>query len=185
MSKKLYQYSLNKVNPFLDETLHHVEKGKKLILLGTTKDVFIDGESGETVASSVFAKKIEIDKAQFAKIYVNSLASWFELSKTGIRVFAYIVSTLKPDSDTFILDYESCKEYTGYKSKSSIACGIKELIENKFIARGQNQYIYFINPTIFFNGNRITFLQQYVLKNENEKQKKINLSDSDSKIELD
>lgn len=166
--KKLYEYKLNKVNPFLDETIQHVEKGEKTIFMGSKKsEMLINATTGEVEGSSLFAKRIKVDKAQFAKIYVNNLASWFDLSKTGIRIFAYIVNTLKPNRDSFMMSYDDCMEYTGYKSKKSISDGVKELIDNSFIARGENQYIFFINPTVFFNGNRVSFLRQYEIVEEN------------------
>ena len=169
---KLYEYKLNTENPFLNETAYHIERGEKVILMGNKdKDLMIDKETGDVQAHSVFAKRVKIDKAQFAKIYLGSLAAWFDLSKTGIRMFTYIVQMLKPNSDTFMLNYKKCMEQTGYKSKKSITSGLKELIENKFIARGENQYIYFINPTIFFNGDRITFLERYEIKKEKEQKK--------------
>ena len=172
MAKKLYEYQLNKVNPFVDETVYHVEKGEKIILMGTKRaDALIDGETGEIKAHSVFAKRMKIDRAQFAKIYINSLASWFDLSRTGIRMFAYILNKLKPNADSFILTYDDCMEYTGYKSRKSISDGLKELIENEFIARGVNQYIYFINPTIFFNGDRLSFLEHYEIEEQKEDKK--------------
>jgi len=171
MTKKLYEYKLNKENPFLNETLYHVEKGKKSVLFGNKEGDYIMDKEGEAVGHSVFVKRIDVDKAQFAKIYINNLASWFELSKTGIRIFAYILNNLKPNNDNFIFSYESCMEYTGYKTRKSIADGIRELIENDFIARGINQYIYFINPTIFFNGDRITFLNHYRIREQKKEQK--------------
>lgn len=173
MTKKLYQYEFNKINPFLDETVYQIDKGQKVILLGNKKsDMLIDNETGEVKAHTVFAKRIDIDKTEFRKIYVKSLAAWFDLSKTGIRIFAYILSVLKPNADSFMIDYDECMEFTKYKTRKSIADGIKELIENQFIARGKNQYLYFINPTIFFNGDRITFLKQFNIQ-DNPKLKPI------------
>ena len=169
MAKKLYEYKLNKVNPFIDQTIHHVEKGDKYIMMGSPEGDLVVGPEGELKAHSVFLKKIKVDKAEFRKIYISSLAVWFGLSKTGIRIFSFIASIIKPNKDFFIIDFDDCMEFTGYKSRKSISDGIKELIENKFIARGRNQYQYFINPTVFFNGDRLTFLQQYHVKNDNDR----------------
>ena len=165
---KVSKYQMNKKNPFIDETIHHVDKGEKVILMGTkSNDLLIDKETGEIKAHSVFAKRIKVDKAQFRKVYVNSLAAWFELSKTGLKVLGYIMSVLKPNYDSFDFDFEDCMEYTKYKSKNSVISGLSELLENRFIARGANPYKYFVNPTIFFNGDRLTFLRHYELKNGN------------------
>lgn len=170
--KKLSDYKLNRVNPFIDDTIFHVDKGEKLILMGTkNSDLLIDSETGELKAHSVFAKRIPVDKAEFRKIYISSVSAWFGLSKTGIKVFGYILSTIRPNHDYFIMDYEDCMEFTGYKSKKSIIDGLREMIDNKFIDRGKNQYVYYINPTVFFNGDRITFLKHYELRKEKETKK--------------
>ena len=162
--KKLDEYKFNTTNPFLEETAYHVEKGEKVILMGNRdNDLMVDKE-GNVKAHSVFAKRVKIDKAQFAKIYIGSLQSWFDLSKPSIRIFTYIIENLKPNKDYFMFDYEECMEHTKYKSKQSIVTGMRELMENKFIARGKKRYLYYINPTIFFNGDRFTFLKQYELK---------------------
>jgi hypothetical protein len=44
-------------------------------------------------------------------------------------------------------------------------------MENKFIARGPNPYKYYINPTIFFNGDRLTFIEQYELEKTTEQKR--------------
>lgn len=177
MTKLLYEYGYNKVNPFLEDTLQHIEKGEKLVLVGTSNEMLIDKDTGEVKSHTVFAKRHKIDKAEFAKLYTSNLAAFFDLSRAGIKVFAYVVKVLKPNKDFFIFSYEDCSEYTGYKSKKSITDGIKELIENKFIARGQNPYVYFINPTIFFNGNRITFLHSFDVKSEDDLKSPKKISD--------
>lgn len=164
MYKQVGGFELNKINPFLDETIQHIEKGDKVILMGTKNaDMIIDSE-GNVKGHSVFAKRIKIDKAEFAKIYISSIANWFGLSKAGIRIFGYITSVIKPNKDDFMMNFDDCMKFTGYTSKKTIITGVSELLENQFIARGTNSYHYYINPTIFFNGDRISFLEQYEVK---------------------
>lgn len=166
--RKVGEYKLNDKNPFLDQTVLHVEKGEKVYLMASKgPDLIIDGE-GAVRGHSLFARKIEVDKAQFTKVFVDGMGNWFELSKAGIRVFSYIISILKPNRDEFSIRLDAALKHTKYKSKKTILSGLAELLENKFIARGQNPYHYFINPTIFFNGNRLTFVNQYLLR-ESEK----------------
>ncbi len=177
--KKITAYTSNKKNPFLNETLYHVEKGEKVYLSASKDPDMIIASDGEIRGYSLYARRIKVDKAQFAKIFINNIANWFGLSKSGIRVFGYIVSIVKPNKDEFYIDFEECMKFAQYKSKKTILSGLAELLENKFIARGKHAYHYFINPTIFFNGNRLTFIEQYQLdvapktKNtEKEKQEK-------------
>ena len=57
---------------------------------------------------------------------------------------------------------DDCMEYTQYKSDTSIRIGLTNLLKNEIIARGRNDSLYFINPMVAFNGNRITFAKTYV-----------------------
>jgi intergrase/recombinase len=69
-------------------------------------------------------------------------------------------------SDEIIFDVEECLNFTHYKSKDTIYRGIVELIKAEIIARGKNDYKYFINPLVIFNGNRLTFAKTYVRKHK-------------------
>jgi len=111
---------------------------------------------------------VTVDKAKFMKVFMTGLSNWFDLSKAGIKVFAYVANQIEPNRDTFMFSLERCKNFTGYKSDKMIFSGLAELAENKFIARGENPFIYYINPTVFFNGDRLTFIEQYELEQKEE-----------------
>lgn len=166
--KKVGEFLLNKQNPFLMDTAQHIEKGDKVILMSTDSADRVVSVEGEVRGHSLFAKRIKIDKAQFTKIYINNIAVWFGLSKAGIRIFGYVVSILKPNNDSFNFDFQNCMEFTGYTARKTIITGMSELLENKFIARGANPYHFFINPTVFFNGDRVSFLERYEIKESDE-----------------
>jgi len=165
--KKITKYSFNKKNPFLLDTISHVVKGHKTIVMGKGKDTdLIIGKGGEVKGHSVFMKKTTVDKAEFRKLFVSKIPQFFGLNKAGIRVFGYVVSISKINIDQVYIDFDECMEFTGYKAKKTVLTGISELLENAFIARGKNPYHYFINPTIFFNGDRLSFLEQVVEKKD-------------------
>jgi hypothetical protein len=165
---KLTGYESNRVSPFLDDTLQHIEKGEKTLLFGQKNpDLIIDSNS-QVKGHSLFARKVTVDKAKFMKVFMTGLTNWFDLSKAGIKVFAYVANQVQPNRDTFIFDLDDCKEFTGYSAKNSILSGLAELVENKFIARGPAFNIYYINPTVFFNGDRLTFVEQYELEKTTE-----------------
>jgi hypothetical protein len=50
------------------------------------------------------------------------------------------------------------------------------LINSKIIARTNKGYVYYINPSIVFNGSRVTFMTTYV-----KKQKELNGGNSNQK----
>lgn len=165
---KLTEYGTNRISPFLDDTVQHIEKGEKTLLFGQKNpDLIIDSDS-QVKGHSLFARKVTVDKAKFMKVFMTGLTNWFDLSKAGIKVFAYIANQVQPNRDTFIFDLDNCKQFTGYSAKNSILSGLAELVENKFIARGPAFNIYYINPTVFFNGDRLTFIEQYELEKKED-----------------
>lgn len=166
--RKVNEHGLNKVNPFLDDTVQHIEKGEKTLLFGQRNPDLIVDNDGSVKGHSLFARKVTVDKAKFMKIFVSGLSNWFDLSRAGIKMFAYVANQVSPNKDTFDVDFDECKAFTGYKGTSTILSALAELMENKFIARGPNPYKYYINPTIFFNGDRLTFIEQYELEKKDD-----------------
>ena len=63
-----------------------------------------------------------------------------------------------------IFSQEDCLEYTKYSSKATVYKGLAELVKSEIIARGPADNLWFINPLIMFNGDRVTFAKQYVKK---------------------
>ena len=72
----------------------------------------------------------------------------------------------------FIFLMSECKDFTGYKGEKSIYIGLASLVEKKIIARGPSDSVYFINPMVAFNGDRVTFAKSYI-----KKQKKKTIKD--------
>lgn len=165
---KITDFSLNEGNPFLPATVVHVEKGEKTLLFGQkSPDLIIDSDS-QVKGHSLFARKVTVDKAKFMKVFMSGLTNWFDLSKPAIKVFAYIAETLEPNRDSVEFSLEKCKAFTGFKAQKTILSALAELAANQFIARGPHPYKYFINPTIFFNGDRLTFIEQYEVEKEGQ-----------------
>lgn len=169
-STGISEFKLNKENPFLKQAVEQVNQnivkkyktatktGEKAILQA------VDPSSGEIVGHTQFIRQIEVDEEQFAKLYLSNFSAFFDLKPQAIRVFGYILKQLIPNKDEFIFLLEDCQEYTGYKSATSIRIGLTSLLENEIIARGKTDFLYFINPMVAFNGNRITFAKTYVKK---------------------
>lgn len=171
MNMKLSEFEKNTENPFLKEAIQQVEKNvvKKIKTMGgTDKKAILQAvnNEGEILGHTQFVKQIEVDEDQFAKIYLSNFSAFFDLQQSSIKVFGYILTQLKPNKDEFIFDREECMQYTEYKSDTSVFKGLTELLKNNIIARGKTDYRYFINPMIFFNGNRITFAKTYIKKRE-------------------
>lgn len=159
---KITEYKANKRNPFINETVTHVEVGNKMIMVTQKDHDLIIGPDGDVKGHTILAVRKKVDKAQFMKIYYEAFRNLYDLSKSALRIFGFIAEIVKdtPNKDTFIIDFELCRITTGY-SRKTINSALAELIGNRFIARGPNPYIYYLNPTVFFNGDRLTLLESY------------------------
>ena len=178
--KKITIYDKHKESPFLDELLEiNIDKRKRL-LAGKNPNMIVNPDTGEVQGTQLLAVFEKVDREQFTKIYRKGITQMFNLSKSGIKVFGYFTLIAKPNKGDVIFEMDSCKEYTGYKTDKPIMKGLSELIQNGFIARSKYYYKYFINPTMFFNGNRVAFIKMYQVTDE--KNKKISNKGNDENI---
>jgi hypothetical protein len=169
MSYKLSKYNKNKENPFLKEAIENIQQGivkKYKNTGGTSRNAILQAinADGELVGHTSFIQQVEVDDQQFTKIYLSQFSAFFDLKSQAIKVFGYIMNKLKPRQDMFIFLMDECLEYTGYKGEGSVFIGLGSLVENGIIARGPSDVLYFINPMVAFNGDRVTFAKTYVKK---------------------
>ena len=158
----------NETNPFLEKAISAVEGGiVKKYKSATSYDQravlqAVDPKTGELLGHTSFIRQVEVDEDKFAKIYLSNFSAFFDLKPSAIKVFGYILNQMKPGDDMFLFHLKDCLKYTGYKSKRVIYDGLLGLIKSEVIARGWSDIIYFINPLVVFNGNRISFTKSYV-----------------------
>lgn len=166
---KLTNYPKNLDNPFMEEAIENIQghvtkKYKNATNTGEKAILNAVDDNGEVLGHTSFVRQIEVDEEQFAKIYLSQFSSFWGLCSQAIRVFGYIMTKMIPGQDKIIFLIHECQEHTKYKGTASIYIGLGNLIENGIIARGPADTIYYINPMIFFNGNRVTFAKTYVKK---------------------
>lgn len=172
---RLSKYPINKENPFLKQAVEQVEKAVirkwKNTAGSDAKAILsvVDNDTAEIVGQTTFMRKIEVDEDQFAKLYLSQFQAFFDLTTAGIRVFGYIMTCMKPRKDMILFDREECLEYTKYKGVESVYRGLTELLKAGIIARGKTDNLYFINPLIAWNGDRVRFVNEYVKKQKKAK----------------
>lgn len=174
MGSKLSSYNKNNENPFLEEAVARIQKNivkKYRNSSGTSKTAILQAISsdGELMGHTSFVRQIEVDEQQFTKFYLSQFSAFFNLKTQAYKVFGYIMTKLMPKQDMFIFLMSECIDYTGYKGEGSIFIGLGSLVESKIIARGPSDSLYFINPMIVFNGDRVTFARTYVKKQNKKK----------------
>lgn len=170
------KYERNTKNPFvekaIDEINNHIVKKYRNSSGQDQKAILqaINPDTGEMLGHTTFIRQIEVDEDKFTKVYLSQFSAFWDLGKQGIKVFGYIMTKLIIGQDLFIFLLDECLEYTDYKSKSSIFIGIGQLLQTEIIARGPAENLYFINPLVAFNGNKVTYANTYVKKRKGDKE---------------
>jgi len=169
--RKMTDLKKNTENPFMEQALQMIDKNiVKRYKSATQTDqkatlIAVDPSTGDVLGSTRFVRQIEVDEEQFTKLYLSNFKAFFDLSQPAIRVFGYIISKcLHPKNDMFVFIPQYALDYTGYKSTKDLYKGLFELAKAEIIARGPAENVWFLNPMVCFNGDRVTFAKTYVRK---------------------
>lgn len=149
-------------NPFWQATT--VKVGAKKITVGGGTHV---AETGEAVSHSGIHVVKETDSEEFLKIYTKNVRAIFDLKPTTQRVLQYLMTELQkvPNSDAIYLAWIGAKEYFSHEnlkvSRPSFQRAMKDLLEKGFIAESIKPNMFWLNPNLMFNGDRMTFIHEY------------------------
>jgi len=152
------------VNPFIDRLVVRTRGRRVTVARGST---LVDMKTGEIEGVTEIAQVVEVDEGQFVKLFTHDLAVWFDLNRSALRVFGALLTTVQAQSigrDLVFFDHTSDSAKKFGMSKQTFYRGVDELIEKGFIARHRSAGWYFINPSMFFNGNRARFVREYRAK---------------------
>lgn len=152
--KKLKEYD---TNPFLKNL--NVPITPKMQSFVSKDKAIINTTTGE-IDDDILLTGIRkfVDGEDFVKIFIKEMKAIFDLSKSSQKVFTYMLSSIQYD-DRFIFNMKECLEKTGYKSRTPIFNSLLELIQKEFIAKTQNQFVYWINPKLFYKGDRLVVIR--------------------------
>lgn len=158
------QYSPDK-NPLLEPTL--VETKRRYVRAGRGKEL-VDPLTGEVSAIATIHTVEERDDAEFVKVFAAGVQAMYGLSKTGMRVFQAILDEYQHTkmtggfSDIVYLHWfdNALNGRSLGMSERTFHTGFKELLLNRFLwPRGPSMY--WINPALFFKGDRVAFIKEY------------------------
>ena len=158
-------------NPFMVGA--EIRTSTKTVRTRSAPRDLLDPETGEVVGATVIHTIEERDEEHFVKVFAEGVRAAFDLTKTGARVF-----------NTVLAEYQSAKMTGGYAdsltlfffddglngraidmSEKSFQRGLKELLGKGFLApKAPNQF--WVNPALFFKGDRVTFAREYRLKSK-------------------
>lgn len=161
---KLTSFPVHQSNPYLVPLV--VPTRNQIVQVGNPKAFsIVNTDTGEE-HGMLIGTKHAVDKEEFRKIFKSQIRALFQLSSTGFRVFGYFLDALHVSKDQVLFDLDDCMKFTGYTSKASVYNGVSELLKHGFIARTPKIYTFFINPAIFFNGNRLVMVNEYVVQQD-------------------
>ena len=149
-------------NPFWEKT--EVKIGSKMIRVACGYHV---NHEGESVSHSGVHIVREVDEDEFVKVYTKNIKAIFDLKPTAQRVLQYLITQLQktPNADAIYLAWVGAEEYFSENdiktSRASFHRALSELIQKCFLAESTKPNMFWFNPNLFFNGNRLTLVHEY------------------------
>lgn len=143
----LRDYGTYPVNPF------RVDKGLIGLSLDnkTGKTELIDGVAVRKVLKE---KKWRVwDNQEHVRIYNDFYHLFRDFSRSALDVFYYVARDLPKGADEVLLSIPLIMQIMEMP-RSSVYQGIIELVEKGVIARKTGGDMYFVNPSLFFKGDR-------------------------------
>ena len=126
--------------------------------------------TGEVVAkgSFNFVEEIEVDEAQFVKVYLDGIKQHAQLGKAGVLLFELVYHEMSgaksKDKDTVMLNYLLALDWKPELTKRTYERGMSELLEKGFLFRSVAADMYFVNIRFMFNGSRQNIIKSYYIK---------------------
>ena len=151
-----------RANPFWEGT--EVKVGSKMIRVSGGRHISDTGESVEVSGVHIVR---EVDESQFLKVYTKNIKAIFDLKPSTQKVLQYLMHQIQktPNADGIYLAWFGASEYLSHESvsvsRASFQRSLRELLEKGFIAESLEPNIFWFNPNLFFNGNRMTFINEY------------------------
>jgi hypothetical protein len=167
--KKVSDFQEYEENPFLEQAVAEINVSVKRRTIkpkkqGADTTLLLVNGLGEEYGEASFVHQTEVDEQEFTKLFKEGVARIAGLSARGSKVWGYVCEQLKPGATNIHFMFTQALAHTGYKTRANVVSGLAELLEAGILARSQEPSLYFINPTIMFNGNRLTFAKTYVKK---------------------
>lgn len=153
------------MNPLLEP--NQVQVKRRFVTTGLKTDL-TDASTGEIRAASVIRTLEDKDDAEFVKVFASGVAAMYDLNRTAQRVFQRVLGEYQREpmtngyADSIQLTWFG-EGLNGQKidmSEPTFNRGMRELLAKGFIAP-RTPTVYWVNPTLFFKGDRVLFIKEY------------------------
>jgi hypothetical protein len=158
------EYSPN-TNPLV--ITGEIDIKRRRVRTGLKQDL-IDPTTGVISGIATIHTIEEKDDEEFVKVFAAGVKAIYDLSRTASRVFQAVLEIYQAEpmnggfADSVYLAWFD-GGLSGRKidmSDDTFTRGLKELLSKGFISPRQPN-LFWVNPSLFFKGNRVMFLKEY------------------------
>jgi len=165
MKKTRVEY---KENPFT-QSLTVKTRSKTVTIQASDRmntEYAIVNQDTHEVKSTHIATYKQVDDDQFVKLFTQNIAMIFDLNQAGRKTLDMIMHVMQRTAiskDEVYIDDNVRADFTEMfslkLSKTTMYRGLTELESANIIAKSVKTNIYFLNPNIVFNGDRLVLTQ--------------------------
>ena len=163
------------LNPLVVTT--DIELKRRRVRTGLKQDL-VDPSTGVISGAATIHTIEEKDDEEFVKVFAAGVKAVYDLSRTAARVFQAVLEIYQSEpmnggfADSVYLawfDGGLSGKDVGM-SDDTFSRGLKELLSKGFLSPRQPN-LFWVNPSLFFKGNRVLFLREYRRKSTSETKK--------------
>lgn len=153
------------VNPLIEP--RQIAIKRRWVKSGKTEEL-VNTSTGEIAGVAAIHQIEEKDDEEFVKVFAAGVAASYALTKTGQRVFQAVLDEYQrtPMNRGFADAVELYWFGEGLAGRSigmsepTFNRGIRELLGKGFLYP-RSPTTYWVNPSLFFKGNRVLFIKEY------------------------
>jgi hypothetical protein len=168
------------MNPLMEPRQVNVKK--RYVRTGKTEEL-VNSATGEVSHVSAIHQVEERDDAEFVKVFAAGVSAAYDLNRTAQRVFQAVLAEYErtPMTRGFADTVELFWFGNGLSgrdigmSEKTFQRGLKELLGKGFLAP-KSSSIFWVNPSLFFKGDRVMFIKEYrrrVIKEDQSKREEL------------
>lgn len=151
---------------------------RRYVRTGAKQDL-VNMDTGEVSAVSTIHQVEDRDDAEFVKVFAAGVSAAYDLNRTAQRVFQAVLGEYERSpmrrgfADTVELFWfgDGLSGRDIGMSEKTFQRGLKELLNKGFLAP-KSSSIFWVNPSLFFKGDRVMFIKEYRRRVSAEDQQK-------------
>jgi hypothetical protein len=153
------------INPLVER--QEIQTKRRLVRSGRSEQL-VNTATGEIVGVAAIHQIEERDDAEFVKIFAAGVAASYELTKTAQRVFQVVLDQYQrtPMSGGYADAVNLFWFGVGIEGRDvgmredTFKKGLRELLDKRFLCP-KDPVSFWVNPAMFFKGDRVIFIREY------------------------